>query len=123
MPAADRGCQDRERPPSAELCGSRMRSSAPVHRRRTPCALGRAGPRLQPGPRLTGPPCAQNPMQKDWQHYKLNKNGNPVVYKMHVKIGDTVKVIRGTDKGKVGSVKEVRPLSQAMRLAPDLVSA
>ena len=51
--------------------------------------------------------CVQNPMQKDWEHYKLNKNGNPITYKMHVKIGDTVKVIRGTDKGKVGSVKEV----------------
>lgn len=51
--------------------------------------------------------CEQNPMQKDWEHYKLNKNGKPIVTKMHVKIGDTVKVIRGIDKGKVGTVKEV----------------
>ena len=54
-------------------------------------------------------------MQKDWEHYKLNKNGNPLPYKMHVKIGDTVKVIRGTDKGKVGSVKEVSPIFAGCR--------
>ena len=55
-------------------------------------------------------------MQKDWEHYKLNKNGNPVPVKMHVKIGDTVKVISGIDKGKVGTVKEVGPAQACVLL-------
>ena len=49
----------------------------------------------------------QNPMQKDWEHYKLNKNNKPIVQPMHVRMGDTVKVISGNDKGKVGTVKKV----------------
>ena len=52
----------------------------------------------------------QNPMQKDWEHYKLGKNGKPLVHPMHVHTGDTVKVISGVDKGKVGTVKKVSPL-------------
>ena len=51
----------------------------------------------------------QNPMQKDWEHYKLNKNNKPIVQPMHVRMGDTVKVISGNDKGKVGTVKKVSP--------------
>ncbi|MGB3240818.1 MAG: 50S ribosomal protein L24 [Geitlerinemataceae cyanobacterium] len=33
----------------------------------------------------------------------------PVRYKVHVKQGDTVQVISGTDKGKVGEVSRVLP--------------
>ncbi|MEO0454968.1 MAG: 50S ribosomal protein L24 [Cyanobacteria bacterium P01_A01_bin.114] len=35
--------------------------------------------------------------------------GKPVRYKMHVKKGDTVQVISGRDKGKVGEVLAVFP--------------
>ncbi|OKH27289.1 50S ribosomal protein L24 [Chroogloeocystis siderophila] len=38
------------------------------------------------------------------------KNGNaPIRHKMHVKTGDTVQVISGSDKGKVGEVLKTYP--------------
>ena len=40
---------------------------------------------------------------------KLNKNGNPIRHKMHVKKGDTVQVITGRDKGKVGEIIAIFP--------------
>ena len=40
---------------------------------------------------------------------KLTANGKPVTYKMHVKKGDTVQVVSGKDKGKVGEVLKVLP--------------
>lgn len=40
---------------------------------------------------------------------KLNANGKPIRYKMHVKKGDTVQVIAGKDKGKVGEILKVLP--------------
>ncbi|CAL5218978.1 g733 [Coccomyxa viridis] len=44
---------------------------------------------------------------KKWESYDLNKNGKPVRIPMHVKTGDTVVVIAGRDKGKVGEVSKV----------------
>ena len=44
---------------------------------------------------------------KKWESYDLNKNGKPVRIPMHVKTGDTVVVIAGKDKGKVGEVSKV----------------
>ena len=44
---------------------------------------------------------------KKWESYDLNKNGKPVRIPMHVKTGDTVVVITGKDKGKVGEVSKV----------------
>ncbi|AFZ29555.1 ribosomal protein L24 [Gloeocapsa sp. PCC 7428] len=39
-----------------------------------------------------------------------HKNGNaPIRHKMHVKTGDTVQVISGSDKGKVGEVLKTYP--------------
>lgn len=40
---------------------------------------------------------------------QLNKNGNPLRHKMHVKKGDTVQVITGRDKGKVGEILAIFP--------------
>lgn len=45
---------------------------------------------------------------KKWEHYDLNKNGKPLRIPMHVRRGDTVQVIAGKDKGKVGEVTLVR---------------
>jgi large subunit ribosomal protein L24 len=42
---------------------------------------------------------------------KLTANGKPVRYKMHVKKGDTVQIISGKDKGKVGEILKVLPKS------------
>ncbi|MDJ0713443.1 MAG: 50S ribosomal protein L24 [Prochloraceae cyanobacterium] len=42
---------------------------------------------------------------------KTKKNSSPTRYKMHVKKGDTVQIISGTDKGKVGEVLATLPKS------------
>ncbi|MFM7425022.1 MAG: 50S ribosomal protein L24 [Elainella sp.] len=39
----------------------------------------------------------------------MAKSAAPVRYKMHVKKGDTVQVITGSDKGKVGEVLQTFP--------------
>ena len=39
-----------------------------------------------------------------WEKPDINSNGNPVRVGMHVKTGDTVQVVAGKDKGKVGEV-------------------
>ena len=41
--------------------------------------------------------------------HKRAKNGQPQRYKMHVKTGDTVQVIAGKDKGKVGEILQAFP--------------
>lgn len=40
---------------------------------------------------------------------QLTPNGQPVRYKMHVKKGDTVQIISGSDKGKVGEIQQILP--------------
>lgn len=45
--------------------------------------------------------------QKQWESVPLNRNGKPARRKMHVHTGDTVQVITGKDKGKVGEVLRV----------------
>lgn len=44
---------------------------------------------------------------KHWERKKCKPNGLPLLHKMHVKIGDTVKVISGRDKGKIGEITEI----------------
>ncbi|KAL6544421.1 60S ribosomal protein L24 [Orobanche minor] len=44
---------------------------------------------------------------KRWERKECKPNSLPVIHKMHVKLGDTVKVISGRDKGKVGEVSRV----------------
>jgi len=44
---------------------------------------------------------------KRWEHAELTANGKPVRVAMHVKSGDLVKVIAGSDKGTVGKVTKV----------------
>ncbi len=39
------------------------------------------------------------------------KNNSPTRYKMHVKKGDTIQVISGRDKGKVGEILNALPRS------------
>ncbi|MDJ0515344.1 MAG: 50S ribosomal protein L24 [Trichodesmium sp. MO_231.B1] len=39
----------------------------------------------------------------------MTARGKPVRYKIHVKKGDTVQVIAGKDKGKVGEILQVLP--------------
>ncbi|KAK4484410.1 hypothetical protein RD792_006989, partial [Penstemon davidsonii] len=44
---------------------------------------------------------------KRWERKECKPNSLPVLHKMHVKVGDTVKVISGKDKGKIGEVTSV----------------
>ena len=44
---------------------------------------------------------------KVWENTPLTKNGKPQLVKLHVKTGDMVKVIAGSDKGKVGKITSV----------------
>ena len=39
----------------------------------------------------------------------MSARGKPIRYKVHVKKGDTVQIIAGKDKGKVGEVLKVLP--------------
>jgi large subunit ribosomal protein L24 len=45
--------------------------------------------------------------QKRWEKPEIKPSGLPVRHKMHVKVGDTVLVIAGSDKGKVSEVTEI----------------
>ncbi|KAL0406882.1 UNVERIFIED_CONTAM: 50S ribosomal protein L24, chloroplastic [Sesamum latifolium] len=47
------------------------------------------------------------PALKRWERKDCKPNSLPVLHKMHVKVGDTVKVIAGNDKGKIGEVVRV----------------
>jgi ribosomal protein L24 len=72
-----------------------------------------------PGRRPSNPPtpvpltislCSSSLSQgpgKKWESYDLTANGKAVRIKMHIKKGDTVKVIAGSDKGKVGKIAKV----------------
>ncbi|KAL7143226.1 hypothetical protein ABFS83_08G177300 [Erythranthe nasuta] len=44
---------------------------------------------------------------KRWERKECKPNSLPVLHKMHVKLGDTIKVISGKDKGKIGEVARI----------------
>ncbi|WMV39822.1 hypothetical protein MTR67_033207 [Solanum verrucosum] len=44
---------------------------------------------------------------KRWERKECKPNSLPVLHKMHVRLGDTVKVISGHDKGKIGEITEI----------------
>ncbi|KAK4355294.1 hypothetical protein RND71_024265 [Anisodus tanguticus] len=52
-------------------------------------------------------PCLITAKLKRWERKKCKPNSLPVLHKMHVKLGDTVKVISGHDKGKIGEITEI----------------
>ncbi|PIA50841.1 hypothetical protein AQUCO_01200249v1 [Aquilegia coerulea] len=49
-------------------------------------------------------PCLTVMKLKRWERKECKPNSLPVLHKMHVRIGDTVKVISGHEKGKIGEV-------------------
>ncbi|KAF2561467.1 hypothetical protein F2Q70_00014984 [Brassica cretica] len=55
----------------------------------------------------TGNPCLVFAKLKRWERKKCKPNSLPILHKMHVKFGDTVKVISGRDKGKIGEVTKI----------------
>jgi len=52
-------------------------------------------------------PCLIVARLKRWERKDCKPNSLPILQKMHVKVGDTVKVIAGDDKGKIGEVTQV----------------
>eukprot|EP00775_Hariotina_reticulata_P013593 gene13593-13718_t len=46
---------------------------------------------------------------KPWERTQTNQNGKPIKVQMHVKKGDIVQVIAGSDKGTVAEVEKVIP--------------
>ncbi|KAB5521622.1 hypothetical protein DKX38_025941 [Salix brachista] len=44
---------------------------------------------------------------KRWERKECKENSLPVLQKMHVKVGDTVQVIAGDDKGKIGEITQI----------------
>ncbi|KAG9454270.1 hypothetical protein H6P81_007174 [Aristolochia fimbriata] len=52
-------------------------------------------------------PCLIVMKLKRWERKECKPNSLPVLHKMHVKLGDTVKVISGREKGKIGEVTRI----------------
>ena len=44
---------------------------------------------------------------KRWERKKCKPNSLPVLHKLHVKVGDTVKIISGREKGRTGEISQV----------------
>ncbi|XP_062170713.1 large ribosomal subunit protein uL24c [Alnus glutinosa] len=55
----------------------------------------------------TEKPCLIVAKLKRWKRKECKPNSLPVLLKMHVKVGDTVKLISGRDKGKIGEITKV----------------
>ncbi|XP_022985267.1 50S ribosomal protein L24, chloroplastic [Cucurbita maxima] len=71
------------------------------------------GQRLQPSTIFAAPvtskekPCLIVMKLKRWERKECKPNSLPVLHKMHVRVGDTVKVIAGRDKGKIGEITKI----------------
>ncbi|XP_072954649.1 large ribosomal subunit protein uL24c-like [Typha angustifolia] len=52
-------------------------------------------------------PCPVVMRLKRWERKECKPNSLPVLHKMHVKVGDTVKIIAGREKGKVGEITQI----------------
>ncbi|KAK2369766.1 60S ribosomal protein L24 [Trifolium repens] len=63
-------------------------------------------PSLLPG-KPTEKKCLTVMKYKRWEKVECKPNSLPKLHKMHVKIGDTVKVISGRDKGQIGEITKI----------------
>ncbi|KAK8706095.1 hypothetical protein V6N13_049672 [Hibiscus sabdariffa] len=52
-------------------------------------------------------PCLIVVKLKRWERKGCKPNSLPVLQKMHVKVGDTIQVISGRDKGKIGDISQI----------------
>ncbi|KAJ7981631.1 50S ribosomal protein L24 [Quillaja saponaria] len=55
----------------------------------------------------TEKPCLIVMRLKRWERKECKPNSLPVLHKMHVKVGDTVKIISGHEKGKIGEIAKI----------------
>ncbi|KAL3508555.1 hypothetical protein ACH5RR_027956 [Cinchona calisaya] len=56
---------------------------------------------------LTEKPSSISAKLKQWERKDCKPNSLPVLHKVHVRVGDTIKVISGRDKGKIGEITEI----------------
>ncbi|XVE50502.1 hypothetical protein DITRI_Ditri01bG0167400 [Diplodiscus trichospermus] len=52
-------------------------------------------------------PCLIVVKLKRWERKECKPNSLPVLHKIHIKVGDTIKVISGRDKGKIGEITKI----------------
>ncbi|PKU75996.1 50S ribosomal protein L24, chloroplastic [Dendrobium catenatum] len=64
-------------------------------------------PSLSPPVKFADRSCPIVMKLKRWERKECKPNSLPVLHKMHVKVGDTVKIIAGDDKGKVGEITRI----------------
>ncbi|KAK7401889.1 hypothetical protein VNO78_13734 [Psophocarpus tetragonolobus] len=64
-------------------------------------------PSLLPEGNSTEKQCPIVMKLKRWERKKCKPNSLPILHKMHVKLGDTVQVITGREKGKVGEITRI----------------
>ncbi|XP_039146727.1 50S ribosomal protein L24, chloroplastic [Dioscorea cayenensis subsp. rotundata] len=57
--------------------------------------------------KATDKPCQIVMKLKRWERKECKPNSLPVLHKMHVKVGDTVQVISGREKGKIGEITRI----------------
>ncbi|XP_034677871.1 50S ribosomal protein L24, chloroplastic [Vitis riparia] len=55
----------------------------------------------------TEKPCPIVMRLKRWERKECKPNSLPVLHKMHVKVGDTVKIISGREKGRTGEISKI----------------
>ncbi|KAK1281044.1 hypothetical protein QJS04_geneDACA003267 [Acorus gramineus] len=70
------------------------------------------GQRLSPSIRPSLESCCNSYIRviiqlKRWERKECKPNSLPMLHKMHVKVGDTVKLIAGHEKGKIGEVTQI----------------
>ncbi|KAG4981365.1 hypothetical protein AAZX31_12G204300 [Glycine max] len=63
-------------------------------------------PSLLPG-KSTEKQCPIVMRLKRWERKECKPNSLPILHKMHVKLGDTVQVISGRERGKVGEITKI----------------
>ncbi|XP_074571538.1 large ribosomal subunit protein uL24c [Curcuma longa] len=57
--------------------------------------------------KLADQPCTIVMKLKRWERKECKPNSLPMLHKMHVKVGDTVQLITGHEKGKVGEITRI----------------
>ncbi|KAK1325568.1 hypothetical protein QJS10_CPA01g01045 [Acorus calamus] len=68
----------------------------------------RLSPSIRPSPvKLAEKQCLIVMRLKRWERKECKPNSLPMLHKMHVKVGDTVKLIAGHEKGKIGEVTQI----------------
>eukprot|EP00270_Netrium_digitus_P007327 TRINITY_DN213_c0_g1_i2.p1 TRINITY_DN213_c0_g1~~TRINITY_DN213_c0_g1_i2.p1 ORF type:complete len:204 (+),score=55.51 TRINITY_DN213_c0_g1_i2:44-613(+) len=57
--------------------------------------------------RVAGTPLVIHMVKKKWEKKELKPSSKPVWQNMHVKVGDTVQVIAGAERGKVSEITRI----------------